>query len=137
MVDAINKQQKFSNNERIKNGLEEIETIPIIHNFLNQSFVNELVVNHLRCYYNFFTDKNFKLSSVIISDLKESIQIPFKTSENVPAKKGRKPKTATLIEYPIIDEKITTIFLEDKHIKIKNLINLKEEYFRRKTSTNK
>jgi hypothetical protein len=136
VVDAINKQQSFSNNERIKNGLEPIETIPIIHNFLNQNFVNELVVDHLKCFYNFFTDKNFILNSVIVSDLKESIQIPFKAFENVPAK-SKKIKNQSLIENPIIDEQISTQFLKKKHLMIKNMIDLKTGYFNNKTISSK
>jgi hypothetical protein len=131
VVDAINKQQSVSNDERIKSGLEPIETIPIIHNFLNQHFVNELVVEHLKCYYNFFADKNFKLSSVIVSDLKASILIPFKYFENVPAKTKRF-KNQSSVEIPIIDEKISTEFLKKKHLKIKNMIDLKEGYFNNK-----
>ena len=71
--------------------------------------MNELVVEHLKCYYNFFADKNFKLSSVIVSDLKASILIPFKYFENVPAK-SKKIKNLSLIENPIIDEQISTEF---------------------------
>ena len=89
VVDAINNQQAISNNERERNGLVSIETIPIIHTFLNQMLINTLVVDNLRCYYNFFTDKFFKLSSVVISDLKEPIQIPYEILENVQANKKK------------------------------------------------
>ena len=92
VVDAINNQQAISNNERERNGLDSIETIPIIHTFLNQMLINTLVVDNLRCYYNFFTDKNFKLSSVVISDLREPIQIPYEILENVQANKKKKNK---------------------------------------------
>ncbi len=137
VVDAINNQQRFSNNERMKNGLEEIDTIPVIHNYLNQNFVNELVVDNLRCYYNFFTDKHYNLSSVIISDLKVSIKVPHQIFENVHAIKRKNAKIATLIEYPVIDEKSSTEFLEAKHLKMKKLIDLRENYFIRKKSRNK
>ena len=132
VVDAINNQQRCSNNERMKNGLEEIETIPVIHNYLNQNFVNELVVDNLRCYYNFFTDKYYNLSSVIISDLKVSIKVPHQIFENVHAIKRKNAKIATLIENPVIDEKSSTEFLEAKHLKMKKLIDLKENYFKHK-----
>lgn len=48
VVDAIIEQQALSNIERFKNGLGPIETLPIIHVFLNENLVNLLVVDHLR-----------------------------------------------------------------------------------------
>jgi hypothetical protein len=135
VVDAINNQQAISNNERERNGLDSIETIPIIHTFLNQMLINTLVVDNLRCYYNFFTDKFFKLSSVVISDLKEPIQIPYEILENVQANKNK--KKTSLVENKVVAEIITTEFLASKHLKIKNLLNLKEEYFKKKMPLNK
>lgn len=134
IVDAIKNQQAFSNKERAKDGNEPIDTIPIVHNFINDKLVNRLIVDHLRCYYNFFTDKDFELSSVIISDLRESFKIPNKTYELVNTKTSK--KTSTLVEQPIVTEEIKLEFLKLKHMQINNLIALKDEYFKKKRPVN-
>jgi hypothetical protein len=134
IVDAIKNQQTLSNLERAKNGNEPIDTIPIVHNFINDKLVNRLIVDHLRSYYNFFTDKDFELSSVIISDLRESFKIPNKSYEMVHAKTSK--KSATLVEQPIVTEEFKSEFLKLKQTQINNLIALKAEYFKKKRPVN-
>ena len=134
VVDAISNQQAFSNKDRVKSGNEPIETIPIVHNFINEKLVNRLVVDNLRCYYNFFTNKDFELSSVIISDLKESFKIPHKLYEQVPGKSTK--KSSILAEKPIVTEDFKLEFLKEKHSHINNMLTLKGEYFKRKRTVN-
>lgn len=135
MVDAINNQQAISNIERIKAGLKPIITIPLIHNFVNDSVVDLLVVDQLRSYYNFFTNENFELKSTIVSDLKASVKIPSKMLLQV--SQTKKKKDSSLNENIILTEKIKTEFLEAKHKRIKNIIDLKENFFKKGQLINK
>ncbi len=138
VVDAILKQQDISNNERKKMGLEPIVTIPIIHNFLNEKFINKLVVVRLKNYYNFFTNKHFELSSAIFSDLRESIDIPYKVLENLPQKQKKKNENNSIDEKPLESEnKMNLDFLDSRHNKINKLISLKGDFFKRKQPNNK
>jgi hypothetical protein len=129
VVDAIDNQQAFSNQERIKSGLKPIITIPLIHNFLNEKLVDLLVVDQLRSYYNFFTDDNFELKSSILSDLKASVKIPYNLFLQVSQKE--KKKNASLHENIIVTETIKTEFLEAKHMRIKKILDLKENFFKK------
>ena len=135
VVDAINNQQAISNIERIKSGLKPIITIPLIHNFLNDSVVDLLVVDQLRSYYNFFTNENFELESKILSDLNASVKIPSKILLQV--SQTKKKKDSNLHENIIITEKIKTEFLEAKHKRIENIIDLKENFFKKGQLKNK
>jgi len=135
VVDAINTQQAFSNVERLEKGMTPIKTIPIVHKFINDSVADLLVVDQLRSYYNFFTDDTFELKSSILSDLKDFIKIPTRNFLNV-TQKIKKKKTS-LQENVIVTEKIKTEFLEAKHIRIKNIIDLKEDFFKKDLSVKK
>jgi hypothetical protein len=138
VVDAILKQQEISNNEREKIGLEPIVTIPVIHNFINEKFINKLVVVRLKNYYNFFTNKHFELSSVIFSDLREPINIPYKILENLPQKQKKKTENKSIDEKPLESEnKMDLDFLDSRHKKINKLISLKGDFFKRQKTNNK
>jgi len=112
-----------------------VKTIPIVHSFVNDSVADLLVVDQLKSYYNFFTDETFELKSTILSDLKDSIKIPAHTFLNVNQKK--KKKRTSLKENAVVTETIKTEFLEAKHTRIKNMIDLKEDFFKEAPSIKK
>ncbi len=93
------------------------------------------MVTKLKTYYNFFTDKNFNLCSVIFPDLRESIEIPFRVLEKVPNQS--KKKRVSIFENKIETKKLNIEFLESKHLMINRLIHLKDEYFKKNNNNNK
>ena len=128
IVTAINNQQNLSNQQREKHGLEPIVTIPLVHRYKNDKVINIKIVQNLKSYYNFFVDKNFSLCSVVISDLREPINIPFQNKQCLAiAKKKNQPEIENMIESSTVNFKA----IESKHENIKNLIRLKEDYFKK------
>ena len=83
IVSAINNQQQLSNKQREKLGLESIVTIPLVHRYKNDKHTNLKIIQNLKSYYNFFSNKNFILSSVVITDLLDPIIIPFTNKQCV------------------------------------------------------
>lgn len=79
-------------------------------------------------------NENLELSSMIMSDLKGSIIVPFKISRNVSKKQK---KNSSLFENKIVTKPISDKYLEAKHLRMKNMIDLKEDFFKKKRSTDK
>jgi len=134
VVDAINNQQRFSNIERKKAGLMPIDTIPLVHNYTNEEYVSVLVVDNLRCFYNFFTDENFELNSLIISDLSNPIKIRYRTNQNL---KQKLKKINTLNEVKAETDEINIAHIQDKHSKMKKMIESNSCNFKETSTLNK
>ena len=84
VINAIMEGQKKSNIRRELLGLDPIQTLAIEHRpnvFDHQSFYRKIL--NLKSYYNFFTNNNFELRSVVFSDLKKSFSIKFIDKEAI------------------------------------------------------
>jgi len=72
IVDAINRQQSLSNEQRILNKKVPIQTIPLIHQYSNENKVKLKVIKNLKCFYHLYTNDEYKLHSTVYSDLNEN-----------------------------------------------------------------
>ncbi len=82
-------------------------------------------VKSLKCYYNFFTNEEFELRSVVFSDLNKSIPVKFKDSQTF-----FKPKDYSVFEVKIDKKALNFETLFESHAKIKKMIkslNTKKE----------
>ncbi|CAF0809146.1 unnamed protein product [Brachionus calyciflorus] len=83
IANAIDKHQKLSNIRRDNLRLPPVLTKAYVlrkENIISQIRSFRFVKN-IRCYYNFFTDKNFTMKSTILSDLRNSIEIKYKDNK--------------------------------------------------------
>ncbi len=116
IADSINNFQLQSNKYRREARLEPIDTIALVHRFNNDEIIHQKIIENLKLYYNFFSDKKFELKSKIFTDLNESYtiisknkilkikKIILKTIENV-----LQPCTVNLVKLTLKKEKICNL----------------------------
>ena len=118
---AIIKGQKQSNLRREKLGLDPIITVALEYrpnSFDHLSFYKKIF--NLKSYYNFFTNENFELRSVVYSDLKKSFPIKFKDSQFEIKKRTEKN---SLIETKVKTIEANVDKLVNKQKKISNIFD--------------
>ena len=81
IVDAINKHQNLSNIERIKQNKIPIRTVALIHNYSNDKHINQNIIQDLKCFYNLYSDSDYKINSKIYTDLNDSKGLLVKSKE--------------------------------------------------------
>ena len=96
IVDAIRKHQDLSNIGR----KEQIITEAYVFEKIEQKESNIRNIENLKSYYNFLNDKDFKLKSTVISDLK--LEVPVAFSDEI--KKNENKKDVIVQEQPELYE---------------------------------